>query len=65
MIYNVMCHDCADQSYSSIVAFESEQIAHDWLVDYITTNYGTELDMNEEGIFLEIEPTIYHKGIMV
>lgn len=58
MVYNVLETDKAMDATHILVAFKAEQVAYDWLVDYIRENYGTEFDMNHEGIFLTVEPTI-------
>lgn len=58
MVYNVLETDKAMDTTHILVAFRAEQVAYDWLVDYIRENYSTEFDMNHEGIFLTVEPTI-------
>ena len=65
MIYNLLQEDKATKELSILVAFESEQIATEWREDYIRENYGTEYDMNYQGIYLTVEPTIYQKGNML
>lgn len=57
MIYNVMAQDKAMNEWGSLVAFAEEDTAKTWREDYIRENYGSELDMNHEGVHIFIEVT--------
>lgn len=58
MVYNILQEDKGMNETEVLVAFKEEQVAYDWLLDYIRENYTTEFDMNHQGIYLTVEPTV-------